>query len=294
MSKSLVSRSTLSALVESDSDDVHYDEQSTMITSDSGAENMVPPKKGGRGKAAVTKITKAKKSPAKKGRRPALKDRTNAQASASDTEEVDDFEEQEDTTINETMMSVDELEASVVPIPKPNKSRPTKAKAPAKSTKKSKANSTNCSIDDDIPVAPQHESKPSAASKKTVQRKRQRQAEPEYSDKEIPETQVAAMDIDDHGDEEIEEPTPKPIVRKTTRARSTSHSRQPSVVRHRAGSVSDTERHDPALRRKVGDLTKKLENLELKYRNLREVGIQEAEDNFEKYKRQSEESKKGK
>jgi len=265
-----------------------------MITSDSGAENMVPPKKGGRAKAAVTKITKAKRSPAKKGRRPALKDRTNAQSSASDTEEVDDFEEQQDPTINETMMSVDELDASVVPIPKPSKSRPTKAKAPAKSTKISKANSTNYSIDDNIPVAPRHGSKLCAVSKKPVQRKRQRQAEAESSDKEIQETQVAAMDIDDHGDEEVEEPTPKPIVRKTNVARSTSHSRQPSVVRHRAGSVSDTERHDPALRRKVGDLTKKFENLELKYRNLREVGIQEAEHNFEKYKRQSEESKKGK
>jgi hypothetical protein len=31
--------------------------------------------------------------------------------------------------------------------------------------------------------------------------------------------------------------------------------------------------NDPATRRRLGELTKKLENLDLKYRNLREVGV---------------------
>ncbi|EED18282.1 chromosome segregation protein (Pcs1), putative [Talaromyces stipitatus ATCC 10500] len=45
---------------------------------------------------------------------------------------------------------------------------------------------------------------------------------------------------------------------------------------------------DPDLRRKLGDMTKKYETLELKYRNLREIGIVEANANFEKIRKQCE------
>lgn len=262
---------------------------------------MTPAKKGrGRPKATAAKVTKAKITPAKKGRRPALKDRANAQSASSDTEEVENVEELEDTTINETMISVDELDGPVMvetPIRPPTKAKPP-AKPPAKPSKtvKAKSEKTGSKHDEITTDAPKLGSKASLAPKKANARKRQRQEEPELSETEIPETQVAPMD--DYGDEEVEEPTPKPVVRKAILPRSSStthsHSRQTSVVRQRAGSVSDNERHDPALRRKVKDLTTKLENLDLKYRNLRELGIQEAEDNFEKHKRQSEESKKGK
>lgn len=47
------------------------------------------------------------------------------------------------------------------------------------------------------------------------------------------------------------------------------------------------------MRRKLGDMTKKLENLELRYHNLREVGILEAEKNFERLRTQSEAKAKG-
>jgi hypothetical protein len=40
-------------------------------------------------------------------------------------------------------------------------------------------------------------------------------------------------------------------------------------------------------------MTKKFENLELKYKNLREIGVKEAEANFERLKTQSEERTKG-
>lgn len=72
--------------------------------------------------------------------------------------------------------------------------------------------------------------------------------------------------------------------------RSTSCSRQENNFRRRAGSASDTERGggDPNLRRKLGDVTRKFENIDLKYRNLKDVGILEANANMDKLRRQCE------
>ena len=102
------------------------------------------------------------------------------------------------------------------------------------------------------------------------------------------------MEVDDtRGDEEVEPVISKPL-RSTARPRDRSRPRQPSVQRHRAGSASDTERSDPALRRKLGEITKKYENLNVKYQDLREIGLKEAERNFERYRKQSEEKTVGK
>ncbi|KIW91796.1 uncharacterized protein Z519_07766 [Cladophialophora bantiana CBS 173.52] len=79
---------------------------------------------------------------------------------------------------------------------------------------------------------------------------------------------------------ELEAPKGRPI------ARDTSRTRQDPPYRRRAGSASDTERGDPNLRRKLGDITRKFENVDLKYRNLREVGINEANANMEKLRKQ--------
>jgi hypothetical protein len=51
---------------------------------------------------------------------------------------------------------------------------------------------------------------------------------------------------------------------------------------------SDKTASVPDLRRKLGDMTKKYEGLETKFRNLREIGIVEANANFEKLRKQCE------
>jgi predicted nucleic acid-binding Zn-ribbon protein len=71
-------------------------------------------------------------------------------------------------------------------------------------------------------------------------------------------------------------------------SRPPSRVRQESIFRRRAGSASDTERGDPNLRRKLGDVTRRFENIDLKYRNLKETGIVEANNNMEKLRRQCE------
>ncbi|OAP60003.1 hypothetical protein AYL99_05005 [Fonsecaea erecta] len=69
-------------------------------------------------------------------------------------------------------------------------------------------------------------------------------------------------------------------------ARDASRTRQDPPYRRRAGSASDTERSNPNLRRKLGDITRKFENVDLKYRNLKEVGINEANANMERLRKQ--------
>jgi hypothetical protein len=65
---------------------------------------------------------------------------------------------------------------------------------------------------------------------------------------------------------------------------------QETNQRRQGKSTSDSEKSggDATLRRKLGDMTKKYENMEMRYRNLREVGIVEANANVEKLRKQCE------
>jgi len=99
---------------------------------------------------------------------------------------------------------------------------------------------------------------------------------------------------------EDDDPTPRGVARPPVAAvsRSRSISRQPeplpSAYRRRAGSASSTERDGGAgLRRKLGDMTKKFENLDLKYRNLKEIAVTEAQSNLEKLRKATEKRAQG-
>jgi hypothetical protein len=50
---------------------------------------------------------------------------------------------------------------------------------------------------------------------------------------------------------------------------------------------------DATIRRKLGDLTRKYESLEARHRELRQVGVVEAERNFERLQKQADESAAG-
>lgn len=278
------SRPGLTGLIDSDSDDAQFEEQSTIMSPALGNENAVPapPKKArGRPKGAVSKVVKAPKSPAKKAKRPALKDRTNAPPAGSDSE--DEVARQEDTmTIDEEMPSMSELDASAMTIQEPVKpARATKApakKAPAKTTKAAKAAAAKAEEMEGTP-------KP-VPKKKANPRKRQREEE-----EEIPETQVSPMDLED---EDVDMPTPMPVVPQNKMARTATNTRQPALGRPKASKVAEAEAPEPTQPKNEAELRKQLESLDLKYRNLRELGIIEAERTFEKHKRQTDESRKSK
>jgi hypothetical protein len=302
MSRSNYGHSTLSGLVGSDSEDATVGTFDATLTPESARENTVLRKvragsKGVSGRIMKTKasgrrFSGTKAAAVKKGKRAPLSDKTNKQYAASDTEEVDEFEQQ-DVTMGD-VPSGDELEASVVAI-KQRKPPPTKVKIGQKSEKTAKdiSSRSHDTIQLQSPDAPRIGSRASTTRSKPSQTKRQPSAEPKQRSDIIQETQRSVIDMGDYRDEDVDGPTPRPIARYTSVPRAASQSRQNSVPRRRAGSVSDTERNDPAIRRKLGEMTKKLENLDLKYRNFREIGIKEAENNFERLKKQSEESKKG-
>ncbi|KAF2278864.1 uncharacterized protein EI97DRAFT_448677 [Westerdykella ornata] len=156
--------------------------------------------------------------------------------------------------------------------------RTRKAAEPAIATKKNAAKAKSSTTSKTSKRAPKEEPKP----------------EPEEAEMTIQETQAEPvppepMDIEDSIEalDEIPESMPPP-PRSTARRPVQSRSRQPSAGPRRAGSVSDTERGDPALRRKVGDLTKKLDAMTAKYENLRELATSQRESNFEQLKRRTE------
>ena len=298
-------QATLSGLVDSDSED----DQFGMPTPDSAAENKMPAKKvRGRPKAAPTKpaptkVTKTKaKAPARrtsgrlvakamemevdampapartKTKRPALKDRTNQYA--GDEDELDEFDRNVvmDGTVEDSMVAAKKTKSKVAKMA---------VVARGKSGKAPKQN-------DSIQEAPEAAKPKARATKKTGPAKKEKPAEPS-PEKIVQETQYEEMDVDTDADmdEVVEEPISKP-ARSISRTHSHSRQRQTSVQRRRAGSASDTERNDPALRRKLGEITKKYEVLNIKYQDLRQIGVKEAERNMDKLRKEGESTNKSK
>ncbi|WPG99397.1 Hypothetical protein R9X50_00221100 [Acrodontium crateriforme] len=208
------------------------------------------------GKTKMTKAAAAKPAPKRKAptkqSRPALKDRTNMQDS-----DVEDFEEE------------GEEEESAKP----------KAKR-AKTTASKKAPASRQKV-----VIPETQPDPDQTQ------------DIEESIEEIADD----MDVN-------KAPTPVQAQRFVQRPRSTSvqplsmptSARSGPVqsgyprARERSGSASATERRggDPEMRRKLNEMTKKYENVNLKYQNLQEIGKSNADTNFEKLKRASDQKAK--
>ena len=305
----------LSGLVESDIDDeLDSATPEAPPTPESNHENNVAPARKGRrktkaagarftrAKAAARRVSgdaaviKKKAAPKKKvtGKREPLKEQTNIQHE-SDTEEVDGFEAQG----NEVADPIENGPA-VEEVKKPAKQKPAaKGRKQAKGQKQRAesgpdAQNKTTERDGEFEYTPTV-SRQNKVSVKPVGATEKITAGRPQAPKEIPETQAEPMDVDPSSLPDDEDAIPQSVYHQTSNFRAHSTTRQPSLIRRRAGSASDTERtgSDPAVRRKLGDLTKKCDNLELKYNNLREVGIKEAEINFERLKAQSEANTRG-
>jgi hypothetical protein len=280
-------------------DDLTHDELNALPTPESNTENKAPARKA-RGKAAQTKaMAPATKAPAK-GRtatrrvsgsgvkksgvakktgagRKVLVERENA--NGSDTEEVEEFEEDE---------------VAAAPVKTTKRGRPAKAQTqdvemeeapePAKAKRGRK------------PAAKE------AAPTKTKAAARGKNAkkveEPEahtIAETQPVEPEADEMDVEDSIEvDEIPESMPPPPRPSARRAQAqTSKARQTSAGPRRAGSASDTER-DPALRRKVGDLTRKLEAMAAKYETLKDAATAGKESNFDQLKKRTEQIARGK
>lgn len=301
----------LSFTVDSASEDETRDELDAFPTPDSNTENKAPTRKP-RGKAAqMTKAPPAKKATAKskttarrasgngvlgvktqgagvakkagaKSGRKVLAEREDA--NGNDTEEVDEFDRD------------DEVAVPALEVKMTRRGRPPKASkaqeaveeepAPAKKTRKAV---------DKAPAAKKDAKTKATAKSRTTRRAPEPEPEPEAF--MIPETQPEQesdpMDVEPSIEmDEIPEsmpPPPRPSARRTQQQPRTA--RQTSAGPRRAGSVSDTER-DPALRRKVGELTKKLEAMTTKYETLKDAASSGKESKFDQLKKRTEQAAK--
>ncbi|KAK4499513.1 hypothetical protein PRZ48_010028 [Zasmidium cellare] len=245
-------------------DDSEDDLATTATHSETTRKTAMP-----KAKTAATKAAPKRKAPAKAPRQ-ALKDRTNIQ----DEAEADALDEEEMA-------------------PKTKRAKTTKT-----TTRK------NAAVEDEEPKK--------APAKRGRQTKRAPSPEPLMT---IPETQQDPEQFEDDVEQSIEadpenmdiekEPTPKQVQKFYQRAPSVpiqplqprpsarpgvrSGSAQPAYSRARSGSASGNERRggDPELRRQLNELTKNYENLQLKYESLEDVGKTQAESNFDKLKRAS-------
>ena len=280
--------------------------EDAIASPDSNQENGRPAKRGTKTKAAAKRFTKppsrrssrssavvkSKKPPRTKAgtKRAPMKERSNGEHE-EETEEVDDFiAPLEEGTVMEGIREVEPI---------------VKRKAPRKENEKQKVKmlpkqTVAKEKDGEFEYTPTSVKTTKPVTKGNTKHRHGFIEPNSRREKVVPETQTVTSTepsalVED--DEPIEvHRLPQSTMRLQHRARSTSaQRRQAPVGRHRAGSASDTDRasSDPILRRKLGEMTRKFESLDLKYRNLREVGVKEAEANFERLKVQSEIRAKG-
>lgn len=297
-------------------------------TPESNQENARPATKGrGRAKAATDATTKPKPKPnsrrigagsltgqkkaasKKPGpKRAPLKEQSNNQ-NPEDTEEVDDFDRADEAKGQgyQSAVSADELVAVKQPVTKPRAVSKGKKPADKKPTDKEKLQQIKATANDGefeyTPVAARQTKPPKKAPGRPPANRGKAIPQPSAfqkitSEKIIPDTQDVPMELEPSRvplQSEEDEEVPQSVFRRTNNTKTNARTRHPLPTRQQFGAGSDTEQGgtDPALKRKLEDMTKKLESLDLKYNKLIDVGIKEAEDNFEKLKQSSEAKTKG-
>ncbi|KAF2455005.1 chromosome segregation protein Csm1/Pcs1-domain-containing protein [Lineolata rhizophorae] len=257
--------------------------------------------RGGKGaKTTAGSGGKAAAATAKSGRTALAERRVNNEA--SETEEVDEFAEGDDLAIEPE------------PEPEPKKRGrgrpPVAGKAKTAAAKKRQQQAHHEEDDESIAVEmPRGAAATAKGRGATAARTSKAKSVPTARAKQHAEADDGtAMDIDEHVEQSIETTGDDTVVpfnnhqnkyqRQGSRARSSSRQPQPQPqpyqrvngMHRRGGSVSDAERTgDIGLRRKLGDMTKKFEALDLKYRNLREASMRDAESSFDRLKHATDE-----
>ncbi|KAI8232701.1 Monopolin complex subunit pcs1 [Colletotrichum sp. SAR 10_96] len=253
----------LLALVDSDLDELSgLSAQQVKKNEDSKAKPMAPAKKP-RGRPAANKVTK----PAQKATRRPNDKLTAAAAAAEAGDVVDDPKAskrgRKARPKDDDDATADAEEEHVVPSTKPTAKTMGRPKATAALVKED-----------------ENEEAPESTAQLIKRGRRAGTNSTRNEDSEIPETQPAeAMDIDTEEEEEEEDeqfedlPAPKQSIQRVARM---------------AGNA-DGDGGDPLIRRRLGEANRKYESLELKYRDLRDIGIKAAERNFDNLKKESEE-----
>lgn len=279
-----MTQSNLLDFTDSESDDVFSALTSVPKTTSA---KMAPAKKP-RGRAAANRVTKTEPKAATR--------RAGAKKAAAAEEEIE-RQALADKPTNERTKSTrgrkakkvaekeeDDEEGDDVLATPPGSDEPARAKSGRGRPRKEAV----------VPESVQKIEKPAPAKRGrkpvTVEEPAPQQDEPT----EVPETQVDdLMDVDTEEQDLVEDlPTfsrynaPPSVQRNNTHHVPASASKRPS-------SSSSLE-SDPSVRRRLGEMAKKYEALEIKYNNLRNVAVTEAEKTFDRLKKSSEEKTQSK
>jgi len=132
---------------------------------------------------------------------------------------------------------------------------------------------------------------PTPRKAKSLEKPKQRTESPaeqemevDEADDTVPESQKPAADVVD--ETIIEERAPRRSLSPTKSTFRRSSIPRSSLSPQKRWLEDGKTSTEPELRRKIGDLTKKCDTLENRYRNLREIGIVEANSNMEKLRKQ--------
>lgn len=279
MSKAKAARSNLLELIDSDSED-GLNGNAFAIAKPSAAKKAAKnpptttkmPPKAARGRPAANKVTKpaAKKAPAR---------RNNGRLAAA----IDQALEEDDRSALE------------------EKSANTQPKTGVRGRKKAAAAVEEEDDGEDVDMEDVPEEEP--APKPKGGRGRPKKAEAAKPARAPPGRKAAAKNaVEEHVEvsEIPETQQPEPIIEEEDHLEDLSprkfsdHLRMPSSPSKRPGYSSSSDGGgEPALRRKLGEMTQKFESLDQKYRDLKEVAVREAERNFDRLKKQTDEKSKG-
>lgn len=112
---------------------------------------------------------------------------------------------------------------------------------------------------------------------------------------EIPETQMDnMMDVDeaDEGEDQVEDLPTFSRYSAPPSVQRNGYYQAPLSASKRPASSSSYD-NDPSVRRRLGEMTRKYETLERQYKDLKNVGVTEAEKTFDRLKKTSEEKTQG-
>lgn len=258
------------------------------------------PKKPTRRKPRTTVTAPTRRAAPKK--KPPAKQVVEETPVEEEEEEASEHGDVNGTTVPETQyeqeertgVSADELDS---PTNVPTRREPSPAKPPAKKTRGRAVKKVT--IDDGFEYTPtgtrqmksEEVQKAEGTTKRTGARGRKATTKAQETHKAPPEEEEHVSEVEettfpDEGIQAEQELPPSP-----SKQRLNGHVgvKGQAGRRPKAGGASDNEPGgEPALRRKLGEMTKKYESLDAKYRNLREVGVLEANANFEKLRKQCE------
>ena len=300
-------------------EDAHDGDMDALPTPDSNQDISAPVGRGpatrGRPKAAATMPAKVKANPRrlsgrlavvkkevpKKKRtavkRVALKEQKNRGNRQPNEVGIDEDRARGELDGHDSTASVDEL---VTKEQTPKRGRPAKKQVEASVVQESKIVENDGEFEYTPTVVRQtNPHKKPSQGKQAAAGKRNPSADPLYVSRVIPETQAAPMDLDSSNfPDEGADPqhvVPDSVPQKSGGKGTNSRMRQPPLSTNHARSASDVEasHDDSATRRRLAEMTKKFENLDMRYKTLKEVGIKEAQVNFERLKEQSEGKTRG-